>query len=182
MSTTPSLDNDLLLPLLKKIGRTYGKKQAEPLKLFAKKYFASTANTELARFTEEELFVSVNDAWELIQQRKGSAPKIEFIHRKLDKDAKRQTGTSVYLLLDDMPFLIDSVRQSLNRAGVVIRSINNAVIQVERSTKNGKNKGRLQNISVGKQDGFKAEALSCINCAHINEQQAKLVDEALTLK
>jgi len=184
MSTHPSLDNVLLLPLLKQINQAYGKKEAETLKLFAKQYFASTANTELAKYTEDELFVSMADAWRFMQQRSSTLPKIEFVYRKLDKDAKRQTGTSVYMLLDDMPFLVDSVRQSLNRAGVIIRSINNAVFHVERVSGNRKSKGHLKNIAVTRHEGYQPEALSCINCAHISESQARAVEKALrdTLK
>jgi glutamate dehydrogenase len=141
MSTHPSLDNVLLLPLLKQINKANGKEKAETLKLFAKQYFASTANTELAKYTEDELFVSMADAWRFMQQRTSTLPKIEFVHRKLDKDAKRQTGSSIYMLLDDMPFLVDSVRQSLYRAGVIIRSINNAVFHVDRVSGNLKSKG-----------------------------------------
>lgn len=184
MSTHSSLDNVLLSPLLKQITKAYGKKEADTLKLFAKQYFASTANSELAKYTEDELFASMADAWRFMQLRNSSTPKIEFVHRKLDKDAKRQTGTSVYILLDDMPFLVDSVRQSLNRAGVVIRSINNAVFHVERGAVNRKSKGSLNDIAISRREGYQPEALSCINCAHISESQAKAVERALrdTLK
>jgi len=67
---------------------------------------------------------------------------------------------------------------------VIIRSINNAVFHVERVSGNRKFKGHLKNIAVTRHEGYQPEALSCINCAHISESQARAVEKALrdTLK
>jgi NAD-specific glutamate dehydrogenase len=45
-------------------------------------------------------------------------------------------------------------------------------------------KGHLKNIAVTRHEGYQPEALSCINCAHISESQARAVEKALrdTLK
>lgn len=176
MSTQPVLSNVLLLPLNKQIDANYSKTKATVLKQFARQYFASSSQTELGKMTEEELFQTLKDAWDFIQERKSARPKIRFVHRKLAKDKKRQTGTSIYLLLDDMPFLVDSVRQNLNRAGVVIRNVHNCVLFVERGGKGRAAGNQLKKIAVGKNDGHKAEALSCINCAHLTESQSKAVE------
>jgi glutamate dehydrogenase len=176
MSTQPSLSNVLLLPLNQQIDANYSKTRAAVLKQFARQYFASTSQTELGKMTEEELFQSLSDAWDFLQERKSARPKIRFVARKLAKDKKRQTGTSIYLLLDDMPFLVDSVRQCLNRIGVVVRNVHNCVLFVERDGKGRANSGRLKKIAQGKSEGHRAEALSCINCAHLTEAQVKDVE------
>ena len=172
----------------RKITARYGKKTASNLKQFARQYFAGTAKTELFRLTDEEIFESVSDAWKFFQQRQQSKPKISFIHRKLAKEQQRQTGTSIYILLDDMPFVVDSVRQCLSREGVVVRNINNAVLRVTRrrtgersSNKSGSSTGKLQDFAADSTSGMRAEALSCIDCALISEQQIAGVEKAIRL-
>jgi len=184
MSTQPTSTNVLLLPLNQQIDAHYSKSRAAVLKQFARQYFASTSQTELGKMTEEELFQSLNDAWDFLQDRKSARPKILFVQRKLTKDRKRQTGTSIFLLLDDMPFLVDSIRQCLNRIGVVIRNVHNCVLFVERDGKGRSNSGRLKKIAPGKNEGHKAEALSSINCAHLTVAQIKDVETEIreTLK
>lgn len=165
----------------------YGKKLAARIKQFARQYFASTPKTELSRLTDEEIFNSVADAWEFLQNRKKSDPKISFIHRKLTKDQQRQSGTSIYLLLDDMPFVVDSVRQCLTREGVVVRNVNNTVVEVTRSgDKKGKashtkNTGQLLELCNTKSPESHAEAISCLDCAHINDSLLAQIEEALRL-
>jgi glutamate dehydrogenase len=184
MSAQPKLDNVLLVPVYQRIKKTFAQAKAENLCLFAKRYFASSSRTELAKFTEQEIFDSVVDAWKFIQERKTSTPKIQFVQRRLDKDQTRQSGTSIYILVDDMPFLVDSIRQGLNRAGAIIRNVNNAVIQVERVAKGRATAGKLKSISPTKNPTSKAEAISCINCASISEFQSRIIEKEIrdTLK
>ncbi len=184
----PDQENSWVKSLNRRIESRYGKRAAGKLKLFARQYFASTAKTELSKLTNEEIFDSVSDAWEFLQQRDKTQPKISFIHRKLSKDQQRQTGTSIYLLLDDMPFVVDSVRQCLSREGVVVRNVNNAVLRVNRQEikvksrkKTGASTGKLKELSTNSGSGFHAEALSCIDCALISNGQIKRVEQAIRL-
>ena len=147
-------------PLQRKIKSSFGAKKASAIQQFAQQYYASTAEFELARLTDGEIFDSVVDAWEFLQQRAGQSAKIQFVQRTLDKDKKRQHGTSIYLLLDDMPFLVNSVRQCLARNGVIVRNVHNTVVHVERQSKAGAGKGKLKNIAPKSNPGHTAEAIS----------------------
>lgn len=162
--------NVLLLPLNQKIDETFGAQKAESLKNFARRYFASSANAELARATEEQLFNQVTTAWDFIQERSGTGVKIQFSEWQRDEDKNSRPGTSIYVLLNDMPFVVDSVRQCLNRVGATVRHLNNAVIYVSRGT--GKQqRGKLQSL-VSEADGqHKAEALTCIHCSMISRER-----------
>lgn len=111
MSTQPTVDNLLLVPIYQKIRKKFSKAKGDTVVLFAGQFFASSSRSELAKFTEEELLETVVDAWKFVQERKLSSPKVQFFQRKLDKHEHRQTGTSIYILVDDMPFLVDSIRQ-----------------------------------------------------------------------
>lgn len=179
MSKKPAPKDPWLQPLNRKIGSSFSASKAKTVKQFAKSYFASTANSELAKFTDEEIFDSVSDAWNFLQVKPTAAPKIHFIQRVLDKDLKRQNETSIFVLLNDMPFLVDSLRQCLSRNGVIVRSIHNTVLHVDRIKKAGKTKGKLKNFKTSSATGLQAEALSCINCAHISDSQFKEIESAL---
>lgn len=184
MSNQSSAADPWLRQLNRRIGSSFSTTKATSVKQFAKTYYASTARSELAKFTDEEIFESVSDAWSFIQKRSSATPKVQFVQRQLDKDKKRQNETSIYILLNDMPFLVDSIRQGLTRQGVIVRSINNAVLHVDRVTASGGKKGQLKSIKPKATSGYQAEALSCINCAHISDDQLAEIKAALrdTLK
>ncbi len=171
MATRATPASALIRPLLQRIGQRFGRRKALILRRFARQYYASSASSELARHTDQELYDSVLDAWRFFGERASSEPKILFAHRKLDKDKSRQTVTSLYVLVDDMPFVIDSVRQTLNRSGVIVRNVSNAVFHARRTAGGRGGKGRLKELAARLREGFAAEALSCINCARIPDER-----------
>ncbi|MDD9896231.1 MAG: NAD-glutamate dehydrogenase [Gammaproteobacteria bacterium] len=179
MSTQPNVDNLLFVPIYQEIKKKFSKAKADSVVLFASQLFASSSRSELAKFTEQELLESVMDAWQFVQERKLGSPSVKFFQRKLDKHENRQTGTSIYILVDDMPFLVDSIRQCLNRNGVIIRNANNAVFQVNRIAKGKNTAGKLKNITTHTNAGYKGEALSCINCAFITDIQCRVIEKEI---
>lgn len=179
MSSKPVVDNVLLIPINQMIDRSFSKSKAANLKLFAKQYFASTARSELAKFSSQEIFDALLEAWKFIQLRKSSSPKIQFVQQNFDEASPNQAGTSIYVLLGDMPFLVDSIRQAINRSQVRIKNVNNAVIHIERVAKGRVNAGKLKNIAATSSSGYRAEAISCINCAYISENECRLLEKEL---
>lgn len=179
MSAQPTVDSVLLVPIYQRIKRNFSAARAKSVLLFAQQFFASSSRSEIAKFTEQEVYDSVIDGWKFIQNRKLNSPRIEFVQRKLDKLESRQTGTSIYILADDMPFLVDSIRQCLSRSGVIIRNTHNAVIQIDRVAKGRATAGKLKNLSISKKEGHKGEAISCVNCATLSESQCRLIEREL---
>ena len=184
MTTKPILENVFLIPVLQKIDEQYSKAKAMNLKLFANRYFASTSKTEIESQSTEQLLSALIQAWSFLRDRKSNTPKIQFSHGKIEKGADRTAGTRIYILVDDMPFLVDSIRQTVNRTGINIKSVNNAVIQVQRVAKGSTQAGRLKSIAGANLPSYKAEALCCINCGLIGDSQVKQVERELreTLK
>jgi len=179
MATSSPADSDLLLPVYRLIEKKFSKARAATLKNFAGQYFASASRSELARSSEEDNYESLINAWEFIQERSSSRPKIQFVQCPESRDPGRRIDTAIYLLLDDMSFVIDSIRQGLNRIGVTVRHVNNAVIHVQRRNKSSSRFGRLRAISSTPQPEYRAEALSCINCAYISDSQFQQIENEL---
>ncbi|MFK7864053.1 MAG: NAD-glutamate dehydrogenase [Pseudohongiellaceae bacterium] len=184
MNAKQNSDNSLLLPVMKMIEQEYSKAEAARLTLFAQRYFASTYKAELKRQSDDQLLEAVVQAWEFLKERKSSAAKIQFNHLQTTEQGDKPAGSRIYVLTNDMPFLVDSIRQGASRAGVSIRSLNNAVMQVKREPRSAKNPGRLSSISGSSKPYHKAEAICCINCGVISEAQVALIEKELkdTLK
>lgn len=184
MSTKPEIDSVYLVPLRLKIDKKFSRVKAANLKLFAKQYFASSARSELAKLSDQQIYDALLTAWDFIQIRKSSSPKIQFSHHSFQAATQEKVDTSIYILLDDMPFLVDSIRQGLNRAGVHIKSVNNSVVHIERFNRSAPAAGKLKNLAVAKLPGYRAESLCCINCVHISDLQFKSLEKEIkdTLK
>lgn len=184
MSNKPVVANELLIAVNQKIDKKHGKTKAADLKLFASQYYASTTKTEITKFSEQENYDSVLGAWDFIQYRNTNIPKIQFSQHKPDKNKQKKASTSVYILQDDMPFLVDSIRQTLNRAGANIKRVNHAVIHVERAAKGQSDAGKLKSVAITNTPGYRAEALNCISCEHLTTVQCKALEKEIkdTLK
>jgi len=180
MNKRPLASNVLLLPLNQKIDGRFPATKAEIVKIFAQRYFASSANSELARSTDDELLELIATAWDFIHVRRSGLPKIAFKHghSKVEK-GRRRPLTRLYVLLNDMPFVVDSMRQCLLRMGADIQHFNNTVIHVKRAKRTRGRGGDLRDLSAQAQEDFKSEALSCIECRHLSKEQCERIEKEL---
>lgn len=190
MNNTVKTEHILLSPVNHKIDSAYRGKKAHALKLFARQFFASTSESDLRNISADAMYQQLLEAWEFISERQRNSPKIEFVQQKVEQDAELKPGTSIYLLLDDMPFIVDSVRQGLNRAGVIIKRVNNAVIFAKRKSpaataakktarKTGAVTGVLQDLAIGEQAGYQAEAVCRINCQPLDAARCKEIEDEI---
>lgn len=176
-------NNVLLAPVLQKIDSEYSVKRAEQLKLFARKYFASAANSLLANTHEEELFADVQAVWRFLQTRQSTTPKLELVHHT-EQSGEFSSETQIFLLLNDMPFVIDSIRQCLNRMGAVVHQVNNTVVHCKRTPRKQGKGGKLQAIAANAEAGYRGEAISSIRCAYLSDEQCAAIAKEIktTLK
>jgi len=168
-----------LLNLDKLITKTYSAARAQNLKLFARQYFASTSRSELQNSATEVLFASLKDAWDFVQQRKGALPKIEIHDRTVRHNDRDKHATFIYVLANDKPFIVDSLRNGINQAGIAISKVNNAVLHVKRVSASAKQSGRLKELHSSQESGFRDEALCVIQCGQISEQRRRELEKDL---
>ncbi len=191
MSTEYLLGHEKLLRLSKKIGKQFSVTKADSLRLFAGRYFASTSRTDLNTFTDEFIYGNLLRAWDFVQSLDSARPNIQIKHfDAVERD--QRSSTQILILLDDMPFLVDSTRQALLRSSVVIKRLNNAVFYAERAaavipktgSKQHSTLGKLKRILPAPALGMKAEALICFDCVRINKAECKDIENEIrdTLK
>lgn len=178
--------DSLLKSLDRHIGRQITNTSSKNVRTFAKLYFSSVSQDELKKYSQDELFALAMEAWNFVRIRKSPRAQISFCNQL--KHDSVISGTNIYILLNDVPFVIDSVRQSLSRSGANINYVNNSVLHVRRSVgksqKRSTSAGRLIEVKKSKSTESKSEALVCIRCEHIGSSLQAVLEKDLraTLK
>ncbi|WP_210394607.1 NAD-glutamate dehydrogenase [Motiliproteus sediminis] len=108
---------------------------AEELSRFARLYYHVTPVDELAERRLENLYGATLSCWHFLQQRSDGSPKVRVFNPDVEQHGWHSNHTVIEILNGDMPFLVDSVRMELNRQGLSIHAIHNAIIAVERDAK-----------------------------------------------
>ncbi len=169
------------------IGESFKPKSAskrELIEKFARRYLANSTESELLSQPLQLLIDDVHAAWRFVQERKSSRPLIAFAPTVLEENGRQSPMTVVRVLLDDKPFIVDSLRQALLRSGATIKGVRNAVLFSGRR-KPGASKeslgrfGRLVGLSASSDDDYSAESFCTIVCACLDESEIKLVEEEL---
>lgn len=182
MSEKYLLGHEKLMKLSKRLGKDYSKTNATDLELFVTHYFASTSRSDLSDRGNESMYDNLKQAWAFYQQRDSDSPKIEFLHfdsSATEKGESKSSGTRIFVLQNDMPFLVDSIRQALTRCSVIIKYINNAVLYSERKPRGSKAAGKLAKIPLSITEGSSREALICLDCVRLSAAQSKLAEKEI---
>lgn len=176
MSSKYLLGHEKLMQLSKRLAKDFGKTDAEVLEIFVARYFASTSRADLSDRGSDLMYENLKQAWNFYQQRTSNTPKVEITHSESDSEGNRG-GSRVLILQNDMPFLVDSMRQALLRSNVTIKHRNNAVLHSERG-KGSKSKGlgKLAKIHESVGERVTTEALICFDCARIDKNQSKSLE------
>ncbi|PCI73231.1 MAG: NAD-glutamate dehydrogenase, partial [SAR86 cluster bacterium] len=191
MSGKYLLGHEKLMKLSKRLGKDYSKTNPVDLDLFVTHYFASTSRSDLSDRGHDSMYDNLKQAWAFYQQRATSSPKIEFLHFDSGGEGKgegeikgQRSGTRILVLQNDMPFLVDSIRQALTRSSVIIKYINNSVLYSERNARGSKAAGKLSLIPLSVTDGSTREALICLDCVRLTTAESKLAEREIreTLK
>ncbi len=151
---------------------------------FSKRYLANISSVELSEVPVSSIAADVQQAWEFVQERKSSRPLIAFEEGSTTEQGRVLPTTVVRVLLDDKPFIVDSLRQALLRCGVTIKDVRNAVLFSGRrksgASKDGLGRfGRLVDLAVSSDDDFSAESFCSIACARLGDDELKSVEAEL---
>ncbi len=97
---------------------------------------------DLADRRLDDLYGATLSVWHFIQQFDPDAPKVRVLNPDFEEHGWQSTHTFIAVLHEDMPFLVDSVRVELNRRGMTVHAIHNAVLAVARDDEH-----RLQRVA-----------------------------------
>lgn len=152
---TDSADNNKQRTLFKMkdlFGKRLPDSQASAVAHFADLLFTYAPEDEVAQRPIEGLYGSTLACWSFIEQFDGVNAKVQVFNPDLEQHGWHSNHTVIQLMMKDCPFIVDSVRMSLNRLGVGIRVVQNVVLYTERDD------GTLVNTS-GQEGKGEAESL-----------------------
>lgn len=95
------------------------------IKPFIERYYAQVPVDELKEKATVDLFGAILSHWELMYQRKPGEYKRQIFNPNPEKDGWETTHTVLEFILDDQPFLVDSLRNEINRKGLTVHFIVN---------------------------------------------------------
>lgn len=123
------------------------RKDLDSLCRFIRYFYAFTALEDLEDRSIEVLYGIACFQWELLQIRRPEEIKCRVFNPTLKKDGFESTHTIIAVLVQDSPFLIDSIRMEINRLGltahlminmggvVVKRDAGHHLVDIKRHTK-----------------------------------------------
>ena len=101
-----------------KIKAKLSKKQADLCCVFSEQILANVSLDDLSMWHVDDLYVAIINFWELLYQRKPGEQKIRIYNPDYERHGWRTTHTVMEFVLDDMPFLVDSIQMEINRMGL----------------------------------------------------------------
>lgn len=122
---------DKLVPLMKSRA---GKGKSRPAENFLRQLYGNVAAHDLAGAKHEDLAGAAASLFEFGQKRKIGQSKVRVFNPDSKDYGWNAKNTVVELVNDDMPFLVDTITQELNRQGLTVHLVIHPVIRVVRSS------------------------------------------------
>ncbi len=122
--------------------------QADKVIQFGNLLLRTMSFDDLDGRSDSDLYGAILSLWKLLQQKKSSGPCIKVFNPEIAKHGWQSSHTIIQIIVDDMPFLVDSVRMAINRNNITshlilhtpmhfIRNKNGEVIEfVEKGQRN----------------------------------------------
>ncbi|SHF02949.1 glutamate dehydrogenase (NAD) [Modicisalibacter ilicicola DSM 19980] len=123
---------EFLAQLREQLARRLPQDKVKAIASFAEDFYASAPFEDLAERHLDDIYGATLSIWHFMQQHDPREPKVGVYNPDFEKHGWQSTHTVVGVLHEDMPFLVDSVRIELNRRGITVHAIHNAVLAVER--------------------------------------------------
>ncbi len=112
--------------------------ELEPaLSAFAQAYIRRIPDEHLAGFSDEEVFAEIRSVFDFLVARGGGEAGVRVFNPDITVHGFDPGGTVVDVVVDDSPFLVDSVRTAIEVSGHQVTLDAHAVIGTQRDDKGG---------------------------------------------
>ncbi len=106
-------------------------------KRFIPQFFAKMPLLDLEKVEPKHAYIVAHNAFEFMQHRELGAPAIRMFKPQKAKHGWTSDHWALQIMMEDMPFIVDSVRTELSQQGISVYDTVHPVLQVKR-TKAGK--------------------------------------------
>jgi glutamate dehydrogenase len=114
------------------VNRRVDPDQRTLLENFVRQYYRNSSSEDLEEVEVSDLYGAVLSHWNFARQRKTGAALVRIFNPQHEKHGWQSTHTIVEIVIDDMPFLVDSVRMALNSRGLTTHLVIHPVIGLKR--------------------------------------------------
>ena len=126
---------DFLKQLAERLRSRLEKDKAADVEAFARYFYSTVPFDDLEDRRLDDLYGATLSIWHFLQEFDPGRPKVRVFNPDFEEHGWQSPHTFVAVLHEDMPFLVDSVRIELNRRGITVHAIHNAVLATQRDGK-----------------------------------------------
>ena len=137
MTATSQRHSVLLENVFALIEKKVDEKQQAFVQQFGRQLFKNISNEDLVNRTDSDLYGATLSLWNVLEKFDKSNPYIRVFNPEIAKHGWNSSHTIVELIVEDMPFLVDSIRMALTRLGITAHLLLHSPIAIKRD-KNGK--------------------------------------------
>ena len=137
---TPRVDTrrkELIDQVAQRAKSEFKGRSGEIAETFVRTFYANVPPSDIAQKSADNLYGAAASIWQFAQKRKPGRPKIRVLNPVEKEHGWRTSHTIIEILIDDMPFLVDSVTAELNYQGLTVHLIIHPIVNIVRD-KSGK--------------------------------------------
>ena len=101
---------------------------------FVRQYYEWVAREDLAEHAPVDLYGAAVAHWSFARERASGAAKVHVYNPEFEEHGWQSPHTTIEIVNDDMPFLVDSVRMEINRQGHTVHLMVHSMINVRRDS------------------------------------------------
>jgi len=126
---------DLLLGAIERLHDKLDQNQADLGESFLRHYYRSVAPVDFVDRDTLDIYGAALSHLRFGEQRKAGKAKVRVYNPQIEQHGWQSTHTTIEIITDDMPFLVDSVTMAINRLGLIIHIIIHPVMPAARDAK-----------------------------------------------
>ncbi|MFQ3339674.1 MAG: glutamate dehydrogenase, partial [Colwellia sp.] len=110
-------------------------KTAPLVEQFAQLLYGNMSSLDLDHRNESDMYGAVLSLWSSLNEHKDDGPVIHVFNPSVSRNGWKSSHTIIEVIIQDMPFLVDSIRIALNRLGLSPHLMLNAPLKIIRDKK-----------------------------------------------
>ncbi|GAW96224.1 MULTISPECIES: NAD-glutamate dehydrogenase [Colwellia] len=122
----------ILSNVAKLIQQKVDEKTAPLVEKFAHLLYGNMSSLDLDHRNESDMYGAALSLWSSLNEHKDNAPIIHVFNPSVSKNGWKSSHTIIEVIIQDMPFLVDSIRIALNRLGLSPHLMLNAPLKIIR--------------------------------------------------
>ncbi|MFC4699467.1 NAD-glutamate dehydrogenase [Glaciecola siphonariae] len=136
MTVTHHQHSVLLEQVFSLINEKNKAKDAHLIGQFGQLLFKNMSFDDLNGRSDSDLYGTILSLWQQLQEKQAGTPLIKVINPEIAKHGWQSSHTIIQIIVDDMPFLVDSIRMAINRLHITSHLILHTPMHFKRDQSN----------------------------------------------